>query len=67
MSKLLSALEDSPNLASRALTLLLEDERNVQKIKSWIKDQAQYDVRFARLLERAGMNSDSWKELPCVC
>lgn len=62
--RLMAALESFPNLANRALVMLVQDPDNATKVEEWIKEQAQHDVRFACLGERAGLDVDSGIE--CV-
>jgi hypothetical protein len=65
--KLIAALEEFPNLANRTLVMLLGDEENAQKVKQWIAQQADCDMRFALLAERAGITICKQKDLvPCV-
>jgi len=63
-AKLIQALEESPNLANRALVMLLDDEENVQKVREWISEQSKFDIRFSRLGERAGVPVGEYVELP---
>ncbi len=66
--KLTAALESFPNLANRALVMLLLDPNNVDKIEAWIKKNAVTDVRFARLGEAAGLETGGiWNEMPRKC
>jgi hypothetical protein len=66
--KLLVAFEKFPNLASRALVMLMQDSEIAAKIEEWIKEQASMDVRFLRLAKLAGIEHSEWVELPrCGC
>lgn len=62
--KLTTALEAFPNLANRALVMLMQDPSNATKVQEWIKEQAQHDVRFSRLGEKAELDLDN--RIECV-
>jgi hypothetical protein len=54
--RLLVALERRPNLANRALVMLLQDQRNVELVEKWIIRNAENDIRFVSLAEQAGID-----------
>ncbi len=61
--KLAQAFDQYPNLANRALVMLLEDETNVQKVSDWIIERSKFDIRFARLGEKVGLPVCEYKEV----
>lgn len=54
-SRLLTALEHFPNLAHRALVVLLQNPENVKIVEELIARNSLYDIRFSRLAEQAGL------------
>jgi hypothetical protein len=61
--KLASAFSKYPNLAERALTMLLQDPDIAVKVEDWIIEQSKRDVRFSRLGSLAGLPVGEWVEL----
>lgn len=62
--RLTVALEKFPNLANRALVMLLQDPDNAETVKNWIKENSNNDIRFERLAQNAGVDVNScWREV----
>lgn len=65
--RMVVALERFPNLANRALVMLMQDPANAAKVEEWIRQNAEVDVRFERLAKLAGIaidNKGEWIEIP---